>query len=184
MGGGPPARSPHTSLRLGVIDLEARPGPAAPRVRRSLAPSSRWPGCLKPLSPLLAGACVGLKPPSPLRMRNRCFWRSFWVQWCCWFQRRHVSESCARCLSPYLARRCVRERETVRPANPKWAKNAVFGRAGRVFRGNAAGGGAPGEFFADQQSWDFTGRVLMQRGPGRWAPLAVLTLQCAATPTW
>ena len=28
-GGGPPARSPHASLRLGVIDLEARPGPAA-----------------------------------------------------------------------------------------------------------------------------------------------------------
>ena len=28
-GGGPPARSPHASLRLGVVDLEARPGPAA-----------------------------------------------------------------------------------------------------------------------------------------------------------
>ena len=27
--GGPPARSPHSSLRLGVIDLEARPGLAA-----------------------------------------------------------------------------------------------------------------------------------------------------------
>ena len=26
----PPARSPHASLRLGVIDLEARPGPAGP----------------------------------------------------------------------------------------------------------------------------------------------------------
>ena len=44
--------------------------------------------------------------------------------------------------------------------------------------------GALGEFFADQQSWDPTGRFLMQRRPGRWAPLAVLTLQCAATPTW
>ena len=31
-GGGPPARSPHASLRLGVVDLEARPGPdAAPQ---------------------------------------------------------------------------------------------------------------------------------------------------------
>ena len=88
------------SLRLGVIDLEARPGPAAARVRRSLAPSARWPGCLKPLSPLLAGACVGLKPPSPLRMRNRCFWRSFWVQWCWWFQCRHVIAPCARKSSP------------------------------------------------------------------------------------
>ena len=29
VGGGPPARSPHASLRLGVVDLEARPGPAA-----------------------------------------------------------------------------------------------------------------------------------------------------------
>ena len=38
--------------------------------------------------------------------------------------------------------------------------------------------------FADQQSWDPTGRFLMQRGPGRWAPLAVLTLQCAAKPYW
>ena len=28
-GGGPPARSTHASLRLGVIDLEARPGLAA-----------------------------------------------------------------------------------------------------------------------------------------------------------
>ena len=29
VGGAPPARSPHASLRLGVVDLEARPGPAA-----------------------------------------------------------------------------------------------------------------------------------------------------------
>ena len=29
VGGSPPARSPHASLRLGVVDLEARPGPAA-----------------------------------------------------------------------------------------------------------------------------------------------------------
>ena len=39
VGGGPPARSPHASLRLGVIDLEARPGPAAAHGHRSLA----WP---------------------------------------------------------------------------------------------------------------------------------------------
>ena len=38
VGGGPPARSPHASLRLGVIDLEARPGPATAHGRRSQAP--------------------------------------------------------------------------------------------------------------------------------------------------
>ena len=37
VGGGPPARSPHASLRLGVVDLEARPGPAATHGQRSLA---------------------------------------------------------------------------------------------------------------------------------------------------
>ena len=30
VGGGPPARSPHASLRLGVVDLEARPCPPVP----------------------------------------------------------------------------------------------------------------------------------------------------------
>ena len=39
VGGGPPARSPHASLRLGVVDLEARPGPAAkPHSQASLVP--------------------------------------------------------------------------------------------------------------------------------------------------
>ena len=45
MGGGPPARSPHASLRLGVIDLEARPGPAAAHGHRSQAfrrPPHQW----------------------------------------------------------------------------------------------------------------------------------------------
>ena len=55
---------------------------------------ARWPGGVKPLSPLLvqaepqlkpsppllACACVGLKPPSPLRVRNGRFWCSFWAQ--------------------------------------------------------------------------------------------------------
>ena len=36
VGGGPPARSSHASLRLGVVDLEARPGPAATHRHRSL----------------------------------------------------------------------------------------------------------------------------------------------------
>ena len=39
------------------------------------------------------------------------------------------------------------EREKVRPASPKWAKNAVFRRVGRVFRGNAGGGAMLGELF-------------------------------------
>ena len=39
-GGGPPARSPHASLRLGVVDLEARPGPAAAHRHRGLAPQA------------------------------------------------------------------------------------------------------------------------------------------------
>ena len=39
-------------------------------------------------------------------------------------------------------------------------------------------------FFADRQSWDPTGRVVLRRGPGCWALLlAVLTLLCAAKPT-
>ena len=37
VGGGPPARSPHASLRLGVIDLEARPGPATTHRHRNQA---------------------------------------------------------------------------------------------------------------------------------------------------
>ena len=37
VGGGPPARSPHASLRLGVVDLEARPGPAAAHRHRGQA---------------------------------------------------------------------------------------------------------------------------------------------------
>ena len=39
VGGGPPARSPHASLRLGMIDLEARPGPATAHRHRSLHPN-------------------------------------------------------------------------------------------------------------------------------------------------
>ena len=37
VGGGPPARSPHASLRLGSVDLEARPGPAAAHRHRGQA---------------------------------------------------------------------------------------------------------------------------------------------------
>ena len=50
-----------------------RSGSAATQGCRRLALLTRWAGCLKPLSPLLARARVGLKPPSPLRVRNGCF---------------------------------------------------------------------------------------------------------------
>ena len=50
VGGGPPARSPHASLRLGVVDLEARPGPAAAHRHLGPAPratrASRFPPCV------------------------------------------------------------------------------------------------------------------------------------------
>ena len=52
VGGGPPARSPHASLRLGVVDLEARPGPAAAHRHLGPAPratrASRFPPCVNP----------------------------------------------------------------------------------------------------------------------------------------
>ena len=41
-----------------------------------------------------------------------------------------------------------REREKVRPARLHWPEFGVFWHAGRVFRGNAAGGSVLGEFFA------------------------------------
>ena len=103
-------------------------------------------GGVKPLAPLLAQAEPQVKPPSPLRGENavipgvvglqRC-WRFHWstpggVQRCCWFQSRHVAAPCARKSSPCAAW-CGREREKVRPASPKWPKNAVFRRVGRTF---------------------------------------------------
>ena len=103
-------------------------------------------GGVKLRSPLLAQAEPQVKPPSPLRGENavipgvvglqRC-WRFHWstpggVQRCCWFQSRHVAAPCARKSSPCAAW-CGREREKVRPASPKWPKNAVFRRVGRTF---------------------------------------------------
>ena len=45
-GGGPPARSPHASLRLGVVDLEARPGPAAALSHPGMHPGPSAPSTL------------------------------------------------------------------------------------------------------------------------------------------
>ena len=59
-GGGPPARSPHASLRLGVVDLEARPGPAA-------ALRHRGCGCV-------AGVLGAVGPARPLAVRAASLW--------------------------------------------------------------------------------------------------------------
>ena len=72
VGGGPPARSPHASLRLGVVDLEARPGPAAthrhcgqairrPPHRRQLVSRSQARHSRRPRAPR-SGPSV---PPAP-----------------------------------------------------------------------------------------------------------------------
>ena len=62
VGGGPPARSPHASLRLGVVDLEARPGPAtAHRHRGQALQASAGPAAASYRSGLLSVSC----PPWP-----------------------------------------------------------------------------------------------------------------------
>ena len=52
-----------------------------------LDPASQVCGCLETASPLLARARVGLKPASPLRVRNGCFSCVFRLQRCHRFQR-------------------------------------------------------------------------------------------------
>ena len=60
VGGGPPARSPHASLRLGVVDLEARPGPATAHRHRGQAPRFAARPCPPvppaPSTPVVLGA--------------------------------------------------------------------------------------------------------------------------------
>ena len=58
VGGGPPARSPHASLRLGVVDLEALPGPAAAPGHR-FCPRVPQPSLLLPSEP--GGCCGGMR---------------------------------------------------------------------------------------------------------------------------
>ena len=45
----------------------------------------------------------------------------------------------------------MRERETVRPASPKWAKILFSGALGEFFRGNASGGVCRASFFAEMR---------------------------------
>ena len=112
---------------------------------------------LKPPSPLLVRACVGLKLPSPLRARNERFWCSFRVQRCRWFQwlRFGGEHWCCGFQSP--ASECT-VRDFFRPARPrvrasakkfsqhapKSQKSVFYGVLGEFFRGNADGGGVLG----------------------------------------
>ena len=76
-------------------------------------------------------------------------------------------------------------RDIFRPARPDVGAS-VKELALRAHNGQKlAFDGALGEFFADQQSWDPAGRVVLRRGPGsRVLLLAPLTRSCAAKPHW
>ena len=64
-------------------------------------------------------------------------------------------------------------------------KLAFCGVLGELFRGNAAGGAVLGEFFRELAVVGSRRASLLCRVPGsRALLLAVLTLQCAAKPTW
>ena len=71
------------------------------------------------------------------------------------------------------------------PQTQNWQKMLFSGALGEFFRGNAAGGGAPGKYFRGPTVVGSRRASLLCRVPGSRARLlAVLTLQCAATPTW
>ena len=75
------------------------------------------------------------------------------------------------------------EREKVRPAHEKWPKNGVFWRAGRSFSRKCRWRGCAGRVFSRTGSrvillGELCRAVALAAGP----LLAVLTLQCAATP--
>ena len=65
-------------------------------------------------------------------------------------------------------------------------QNMLFsGALGEDFRGNAAGGIPPGEFFREPEVVGSRRASVLRRAPGSRARLlAVLTLQCAAKPHW
>ena len=58
--------------------------------------------------------------------------------------------------SPRCRASCVKKFALHAHIGPKWAFSGVLGE---LFRRNVAEGGALGEFFADRQAWDPTGRV-------------------------
>ena len=64
--------------------------------------------------------------------------------------------------SPRCRASCVKKFALHAHIGPKWAFSGVLGE---LFRGNVAEGGALGEFFADRQAWDPTGRVCCNAVP-------------------
>ena len=70
------------------------------------------------------------------------------------------------------------------PRKPKMGKTCCFqARWASFFAEMRLKGSRRESFFADQQSWDPTGQVVLRRSSGSRARLlAVLTLQCAAKP--
>ena len=93
------------------------PQPGAAHVRCVWVLQARWPGGLKPRSPLLACACVGLKPSSPLRVRNGRFWCVFRAQRCRRFQRPLVG-ACSCVVGFIVAMFLCPVRDVCRPAQP------------------------------------------------------------------
>ena len=72
------------------------------------------------------------------------------------------------------------------PRKPKMGKICCFrARWASIFAETPLEGSRRASIFADQQSWDPTGQVVLRRSSGSRARLlAVLTLQCAAKPHW
>ena len=92
---------------------------------RVWVPQARWPGGLKPLSPLLAGSCVEVKPPSPLRALKGHFCAISTLQRCCRFQSCPVIACYARKSSPcFLRSHCGARKSS--PSVLKMAQNRRF----------------------------------------------------------
>ena len=129
VGGGPPARSPHASLRLGVVDLEARPGPTTahghrgqairrPPHRRQLVSRSQARHSRRPRAPQPG-------PPDPPVLSTP------------------ATPGVRLCrLAPHPP--CMRYK--VRPARTKLAKTGHFERAGRVLYRTCNEEGCAGRF--------------------------------------
>ena len=159
-----PAGPAAASYRSGLIAVsgQALPPPTGTAARPKscglpMALHDRQHARLKPPSPLLVRACVGLKPPPPLRARNERFWCSFRVQRCRWFQWLLFGGEHWCCGFQSPASECT-VRDFFRPARPrvranakkfaqhapKSHKSASYGVLGEFFRGNADGGGVLG----------------------------------------
>ena len=121
VGGGPPASRPRRELRS-ARRLEARPGPAAAHGHRSQAVPTRWPGCLKPPSPLgVSSGVVGFNVATLshlVREKVRPAWPD-------------VGAS---------AKKFALHAQNT-------PKSAFLRLLGEFFRGRAAGGAVLGEFF-------------------------------------